>query len=436
MSTITKLNYLADTKDELKDKLNEHGANITNNDTFRSYVSKINDIYDGWPKVTSENTEITLTPTKKAKMNIGLKGNTSQASTTGINLLNLANYINYSHNGVALTINPDKSFKVNGTVSAGFSYNKSIPNGLVLNGSYTFVLKRIKGTSKNTITFTLGTGSAITGTNVQNLKDSGVNLANFTLENVTATEVRCYFNKNNSFNNDEFQLYLLQGTYTEENLPDYEIFTNGASPNPDYPQQIHVVTGNNTIRIGNTDYPVNLGSLEFCEIGTYRDYLYKENGNWYKYNAISKTTLNGSETYTSANTSANVNTTRYYARTSINRVASVGLFNKFINRDASMSHGDYEYNWFNGTDFYINILKSRLSEVSTDGIKQYVTSNNLTGYGALSTPTSTQITDETLISQLDAIYNAMSSNGSTTISQTNADLPFIINASALKKGGN
>ena len=46
MATIDKLNYLNETKQEIKDALNDLGAEITNDTTFRSYVDKINDLYD------------------------------------------------------------------------------------------------------------------------------------------------------------------------------------------------------------------------------------------------------------------------------------------------------------------------------------------------------------------------------------------------------
>ena len=49
MATIDKLNYLNETKQEIKDALNDLGAEITDEDTFRSYVDKINDIADEYP---------------------------------------------------------------------------------------------------------------------------------------------------------------------------------------------------------------------------------------------------------------------------------------------------------------------------------------------------------------------------------------------------
>ena len=49
MATIDKLNYLNETKGQIKNALNNLGAGITNDDTFRSYVNKINEIAAEYP---------------------------------------------------------------------------------------------------------------------------------------------------------------------------------------------------------------------------------------------------------------------------------------------------------------------------------------------------------------------------------------------------
>lgn len=49
MATIDKLNYLDETKQQIKSALNDLGAGITTEDTFRSYVQKINDLSDEYP---------------------------------------------------------------------------------------------------------------------------------------------------------------------------------------------------------------------------------------------------------------------------------------------------------------------------------------------------------------------------------------------------
>ena len=63
-TTLNKLEYLDETKSQIKTALNQFNAGITDETTFRDYVDKINDIYDNWEKVTDEGTDITLNNTK------------------------------------------------------------------------------------------------------------------------------------------------------------------------------------------------------------------------------------------------------------------------------------------------------------------------------------------------------------------------------------
>ena len=49
MATIDKLNYLNETKSQIKNALNDLGAEITSDDTFRSYVTKINELSEEYP---------------------------------------------------------------------------------------------------------------------------------------------------------------------------------------------------------------------------------------------------------------------------------------------------------------------------------------------------------------------------------------------------
>ena len=48
-TTTQKLNYLNETKGLIKNALNDLGAEIKNDDTFRSYVDKINAIAEEYP---------------------------------------------------------------------------------------------------------------------------------------------------------------------------------------------------------------------------------------------------------------------------------------------------------------------------------------------------------------------------------------------------
>ena len=83
MSTISdKLLYLNNTKQLIKDKINNLGGNLTSENTFRSYSDILTTIYKKHPKVSDTGTSITLTNIKKGKMLINLNpSEISQASS-------------------------------------------------------------------------------------------------------------------------------------------------------------------------------------------------------------------------------------------------------------------------------------------------------------------------------------------------------------------
>ena len=196
-------------------------------------------------------------------------------------------------------------------------------------------------------------------------------------------------------------------------------------PTPNNPVNIDVVTGNNSIIIANNDntqsqtYPINLGSMELCKIGDYQDYLYKDNGKWYKYGAIGKLTITSISSVGTASTGIN------YA---LVRSVTIASADSFI----------YCSNYTNATS------ASKNNTIRLSGINLYVYDNRLTDYTTalnllngleyycvLATPTITEITDTTLIEQLDNLEKAYSYNTQTNISQTNADKPFILDVVAL-----
>ena len=82
-----------------------------------------------------------------------------------------------------------------------------------------------------------------------------------------------------------------------------------------------------------------------------------------------------------------------------------------------------------GGRIQIRIDNTIANDVST--FKTWLSTHNTTVYYVLATLTNTEITDQTLIAQLDNFKKAKSYNNQTNISQENNDLPFIINATAL-----
>ena len=183
----------------------------------------------------------------------------------------------------------------------------------------------------------------------------------------------------------------------------------------------------------NTYTPYGTTPIELCKIGTYQDYFYKSSGKWYLHKEVGKVVLNGNETW---GTSGNVYYTSISSKRNIGVSSSDGLIsNYFKNTTASQSAsvGLYEmFEFWNPNAVNRNVGFNYDNAVGgTTTFKTWLSSNNVTLYYILATPTSTQITYQPLINQLNAIEKAMSKKGQTNISQVNNDLPFIISASAL-----
>ena len=91
-TVLEKANKIKETKNKLKEAINDGGGQITNNTVFNDYANEIKDIYidainngteniyDNFPKLTGDGSEIILN-TEEGPMKITLKGNTSQDGT-------------------------------------------------------------------------------------------------------------------------------------------------------------------------------------------------------------------------------------------------------------------------------------------------------------------------------------------------------------------
>lgn len=215
----------------------------------------------------------------------------------------------------------------------------------------------------------------------------------------------------------------------------YEPYVGGVpSPNPSYPQPISVVTGTQTVTLtGGTvseDYTIHLGTLELAKIGTYQDYIYKSNGNWYKHGAIGKIIYTGAQdeswNYTSgAHARFSIGISNIMMTESTSDVGAV-LSNNFV--------ADSIANIYNGTDYRIGIHNtnaqiwiSYLSITSSADFKTWLSTHNTTVYYAIDTEaiTDTQITDTDLIAELDAIEEWMTRCGYTA--SISGNLPIVIN---------
>ena len=516
-------------------------------------VDRLSMIYNAFPSTSNEGEEITLDGTAEVPFKkLNLKGNTSQFSTTGKNLLpNEATTT--TKNGITFTKNSDGTYTVSGTATANAIFSILVEdastNPTLQAGTYT-LSGCPSGGSVNTYKLDISVGSYN-----QDL-GSGVT---FTLSEATQINYVRILVYNGQTINTVFKPMIESGNTKTS----FEPYTNGPAPNPSYPYPVNVVTGNNSIkvegknlfdgiyvklftsgsspydcsydnnvrsaivkvkpnttytiskessnrfRIGQYDempvlnlpsikfnmvgdtltnytittenkteylliqlsnnneepltqvelgnivseyepyqsqtYPINLGNIELCKIGDYQDYIYKDNGKWYKHKEVEKGTIDdfgniNTVTSTLANNLYGFAMTIAPIKTSYNSLGSVisNVLSPKVLGSASdtTDPNNVRFNQgiskqINNTQIIITVDKSYLSTGATTELSPFLQSVGFYFYYVLNQATDELITDTTLINQLDQMEKAYSYDTQTNISQTNADKPFILDVEAI-----
>lgn len=163
---------------------------------------------------------------------------------------------------------------------------------------------------------------------------------------------------------------------------------------------------------------ISLSTLhtELCKIGDYKDYIYENNNKWYIHKEIGKVILDGSEDW--------------YREYQTYRFGGFDgkPFSTFSDSDV-LAYSDY-FKWGNGTSgefvfgdmwYVLNGTKfvcqkdQNPNDTTLADFKTWLSNNNVTVYYVLATPTDTEITDTTLISQLEDLKTLRSYDGVTNI---------------------
>lgn len=479
---------------------------------------------------------LTLNNTAEAILNkIELIGNTEQTQYTGSQLYDFSNVARTgTKNGATYTINDDGSITITGTPTEYTSWyfrSQTLPAG-------TYYASQELSTNANVFMQALG-DYAVIGTG-----------RSFTINE--AKSGVWYLVINNSEAGHTLNVTMKPMLNTGTTAKPYEPYVGGIpSPNPNYPQDIHVVSGDNTIEItgrnlctgetegyyinqagtnagkatndsgvvietnggyytisttevqtryrvglGNTlpalnstagitssnlkdgtsdtivkntagykylfvnatdltkiqietgqtkhdfeeyqsqSLPLSLGNLEMASIPNtnYKDVFVKEGETWYKRKAIGKKILDGTEnTWSKLNLAFQLNQAfpndGYVYGVGVMALSSHFTYHYYPSSITSLIQNG-EFGWNSG-----RFLTMRNDNFSTaDDFKTWLGTTKPTLYYILTTPTDIEITNEALIDQLEAIKNAISYNGQTNVSQTNNDLPFILDISALELG--
>ena len=175
--------------------------------------------------------------------------------------------------------------------------------------------------------------------------------------------------------------------------------------------------------IGNTYFQVEVG-------GNATDPEPYGKGKWYKYGAIGKVVLNGSENWGLQSINNYGIANFVYDNTGAYSSGSYVRSNYFKNQNTTIG-GTTESGIFNNANsIYIRIDQTIANTVAN--FKTWLSTHNTIVYYVLATPTNTEITYRPLIDQLNLLEKAMSKDGQTNISQVSNDKPFILDVTAIK----
>ena len=215
----------------------------------------------------------------------------------------------------------------------------------------------------------------------------------------------------------------VSGEYININLPDggkvqsAQIDGNATqtgTPTPDSPQPISTVTGEQVVKVeGSNDsqeFPIDLGTIELAKIGTYQDRIYKEGEKWYIEKQVGKVVLESSDvgirdTYT--NIDYAILQKPLDSLMSGNNDSPLG---KIISSCAIPTDvpGGFDNARYVGklssqpsqTNYWIGFVKGTTLASMQSALDGQVV------YYALATPTTTEITEQALIDQLEALASA------------------------------
>jgi hypothetical protein len=506
MSTANKLSYLNDTKSLLRTSLNKFGSNILTTDTFRSYDTKLNEIYDKLPKVTQSGAGFTLLDVQNGQVDdfkmIGVDLEQDTTETIIINEWEQGDISGSTGDTVSdnsairtqqyIKVFPNVLYNISRTIYNSFmkfrfydtNYNFLGTQGnvnittnvsedrmtanvssmqLTINDSSVAYMKIADASNNLNTIYTITTNATPSPNYPQEIKvvegrqvitDKGKNLLNIS-KNVngywykngvlTANADWSYINDfieikpniqytisrdSSELNESQFSIeefdenknYIKQNVLWQNNTNKYSITTDSNTKyvicnyrNEYAHTDLQFESGDNR-----TDYepyyePVSYNiDLQLANIylakmpnTSYKNRIYKNNGNWYFEENVRKYIIDGTESWTTQ--SAYSGYYRYmfvlmenYKNDNLS-YGVVGMNSHFIQR-ITQPHGDYEYLYLQAANNNLLSVYIQIKNLSTiANFKTWLSENNVVVWYPLVNPVTTQITNTTLINQLEAI---------------------------------
>lgn len=171
-------------------------------------------------------------------------------------------------------------------------------------------------------------------------------------------------------------------------------------------------------------YTVDLGSTELCKIGTYQDYIYKSGDDWYVHKETNKHTFTGSENWylQTSGTPSILYCGSGVLSDAINSAVKTQIYSDYFHYTTGAEAG--------GCYLYNRSVFVFYGDTSTTAstFKTWLGDNNTTVYYPLATPTDTKITNDGLITDLNALAGAKSYLDATNfaVTATGTNLPALL----------
>lgn len=356
---------------------------------------------------------------------VEMLGDTYQQTYSGKNLARNAYQSPVTLNGVTFTSNADGTITANGTATAGINFylNGDDTRYRIAEGTYT-LSAGVTSSDSTYFVFIDGTSSVYWNSIydarlTQTVPSGGIDIS-----------ARIVVRSGAVLNNVVFKLQLEAGSTATS----FEPFVGGtASPNPDYPQNIQVVTGEQTVTVSgdnqNQNYTVNLGTIELCKIGTYQDKIYKSGDDWYVHKETGNQDMSGLS-------GINVISTGNFVVSGFNSNYGA-VIGEMLSNILTYSATDWEKVGKFGIAVSGNLwAMTGDSTITNANIATWLSDKGAVVYYALATPTDTKITDVDLIAELEALLGATIYEGQTNFEVTASSLAGILDLTAINANAN
>lgn len=342
-----------------------------------------------------------ISPSLNWKQDIQTITGNNTIKVLGKNIFNLGLFNGTEKNGLKLTQDTDGGFILNGTASANTQFR------VLLDTPITDAMSIYLNTPTNdgNIMISLRDANFSQMSSLRNLNSAEI-YSNYTPQSsrpIVCLELGA-ITKGATYTNYKIYPMIVKGTYNLSNIGAYKTYT----------EQL---------------FPITLNNIELHKIDTYKDYLYKNNGNWYKHCETGKTVLNGSENWEERSGATSY---AYSIANFFDGHNSYGLSDRFkFFRGGASSSQNVECLASASTSTTLNLFTNNSNLNTVANLKTYLNTNNVAVYYNLSTPLDIQITDVNLINQLDNLLKAMSCEETTNLVQVNNNLGFNMSATAL-----